>query len=58
MDNGWCGWFDVDEALPAGAVERAWDGRDSRGHALPSGVYLARAATADGAASRKLLLVK
>ncbi|MBN2172073.1 MAG: S8 family serine peptidase [Candidatus Krumholzibacteriota bacterium] len=48
----------VDEALPAGAVERAWDGRDARGHALPSGVYLARVETADGAASRKLLLVK
>jgi hypothetical protein len=57
MDNGWCGWFDVDEALPAGDVERTWGGRDSRGRALPSG-YLARVATADGAASRKLLLVK
>ncbi len=44
--------------LPAGPHTWTWDGSDDTGRALPSGVYLARAMTDAGAASRKLMLVR
>lgn len=48
----------VDEALPAGAHEVAWDGRDAAGRDLASGVYVARLATGDTAVSTRLFLVR
>jgi len=43
---------------PAGEQVLAWDGRDEAGRPLPSGVYLARLISAQGRATRKLLLMK
>jgi len=36
----------------------AWDGRDDRGHALPSGVYLARIVTAEGTATGRAVIAR
>lgn len=36
----------------------SWDGRDSGGRSLPSGVYLARVSTAEGQAVRKVVLTR
>ena len=41
-------------AREAGAFEFNWDGRDSRGHALPAGTYFARLRTDRGTFSRTL----
>lgn len=41
-----------------GAHEILWDGRDSRGREVASGVYFVRMAAGDFAATRKMLLVK
>ncbi|MCB1163906.1 T9SS type A sorting domain-containing protein [bacterium] len=43
---------------PAGELRATWDGRDDTGHALASGVYLARLEAAEGTVSRKLVLLK
>jgi len=48
----------VDEILPPGAVTRTWDGRDDRGHTLPSGVYVYRADAASQVTRGKLTLVR
>jgi hypothetical protein len=45
-------------SLVAGDHPVSWDGRDDRGTQVPSGVYFARALTATGGATAKLLLVK
>ena len=44
--------------LEAGPHDLAWDGRDDRGAALASGVYLVRARYEGGELRRKALLVK
>ncbi|MCP4547970.1 MAG: S8 family serine peptidase [bacterium] len=48
----------VDEDLPAGAGEFAWDGRAASGRALASGVYFARVDIGGKTMSRKLVLLK
>ncbi len=35
-----------------------WDGRDARGHPVPSGVYLVRLVTGEGVRSRKVLVTR
>ncbi len=42
----------------AGAHSATWDGIDREGRDLPSGVYLARLRTPDGAASSKIVLAR
>jgi len=44
--------------LPAGNHTLRWDGRDSRGQAVPAGVYLARISGAGQGATRKIVLAK
>lgn len=48
----------LDERLPAGERTLRWDGRDDAGHALPSGVYLARLSQPAGDSARKLVLLR
>lgn len=48
----------VSGSLAAGMHERIWDGRDGRGHAVASGVYVLRLETTQSEHSRRLLLVK
>jgi len=43
---------------PAGSHSIAWDGRDGRGEAVASGVYLYRLETPEYGETRKMLLVK
>jgi len=44
--------------VPAGSVERTWDGRDDRGNAVAAGVYLVHMRADDFSATRKVQLVK
>jgi len=44
--------------LPLESPQLAWDGRDAGGRAVPSGVYLARAAAGGEAAGRKFVLLR
>lgn len=44
--------------LAAGKHESAWDGRDEDGRPAPAGVYLCRLRTADGALTRRVVLVR
>jgi hypothetical protein len=46
------------ESLPAGRHERAWDGRDARGHGLSSGVYLIELRAGGATVSRRMTLVR
>jgi len=48
----------ADEWQLAGRQELRWDGRDERGTALGSGLYLVRVSGATGSVSGKLLLLK
>jgi hypothetical protein len=48
----------VDAELPAGAHERAWDGRDDRGRRVPPGVYWARLEAAGRQLRRSLGLLR
>ncbi len=48
----------VDERLDAGAHEAAWNGDDSRGNMVSSGVYLYRICIADRSVTGKMLLLK
>lgn len=48
----------ADADFAAGNHEIAWDGRDTQGKPLGSGVYFYRLETAAGSATRKMLLVK
>jgi hypothetical protein len=45
-------------ALDAGAQELVWQGRDGRGRALPTGVYLVRIETPRGTIARKVALLR
>ncbi len=44
--------------LDAGSHELRWDGRDTEGRVMPSGVYLARATGAAGSSTRRLVMLK
>jgi len=48
----------VSGALPAGHHEVMWDGTDSKGTSIATGVYLSRLEAKDFVATRKLLLTK
>ncbi len=48
----------LDRELPAGVHPVVWDGRDDRGRAAGSGVYLSLAVVGDRADSRKLVLLR
>lgn len=48
----------VDEFKPTGKYAITWDGRDSRGHAVPSGMYFYRVSTSDFTATKKMTLLK
>ncbi len=48
----------VDAALPARAHRVAWDGRDDGGAETPTGVYLLRIETPDGAGSAKVVRIR
>jgi hypothetical protein len=47
-----------DRWQPEGEWSVHWDGRDGRGRAAPSGVYLVRVVSATGAASARITLLK
>ncbi|MBC8366228.1 T9SS type A sorting domain-containing protein [bacterium] len=47
-----------DEHYGAGRYEAEWNGRDTRGNALPSGVYFYRLESEDFSATKKMVLVK
>ena len=48
----------ADAARPAGRQQVIWDGRDDAGHALPSGLYLARVTALGRSEAGKLVLLK
>jgi len=48
----------VDEVTAAGRHSVVWNGRDDRGHAVSSGIYLYRLSSAEGNLVKKMLLVK
>jgi hypothetical protein len=48
----------VDELLGAGPHEKVWDGRDSAGTSVASGVYFYRLTIGDKTLSKKMLLLK
>jgi flagellar hook assembly protein FlgD len=44
--------------VAAGEHAWAWDGLDREGRAVPSGLYLVRLETEDGAAARRLAVIR
>ena len=48
----------VDEVLPAGRHEVEWDGRDDKGRAMSSGVYLSRFEAGGKVAQGRMNLVQ
>ncbi len=48
----------VDETLPGVKHEIRWDGRDSKGKAISSGVYFCRLAAGDNILAKKMILIK
>jgi hypothetical protein len=48
----------VDEEMPAGPALAVWDGTDSDGARLPSGVYFARLSAGEASTFRKMTLLK
>lgn len=48
----------VDEKKAAGTHSVRWDGRDSAGEQLPSGIYFCRLQAGDATATRKMILVR
>lgn len=47
----------VDGPLPRGGHDISWDGRDSQGRPLPSGVYFYRLKSASGSTNNKMILI-
>jgi len=48
----------ADESLAAGPQTRLWQGRDSGGRTVPSGVYYVRLETGERSETRKIMLLK
>jgi hypothetical protein len=48
----------VNEERPAGRYEASWDGRDSNGRAVASGIYFYRLGADDFEGTKKMILVK
>ncbi|UCE23917.1 MAG: T9SS type A sorting domain-containing protein [Candidatus Zixiibacteriota bacterium] len=48
----------IDNELPAGSHSVVWDGTDSAGKTLPSGVYFYRLQTGNSAESKRMVLLK
>jgi len=48
----------ADRTFAAGTHTVTWNGRDSRGRAMPSGTYIVRLETDSGVEARKLMLVR
>ncbi|MBN1479610.1 SBBP repeat-containing protein [candidate division KSB1 bacterium] len=48
----------LDAEIPAGSHTLVWDGRDSAGLRLPSGIYVYRLCTSEFSDARKMLLVR
>jgi len=48
----------LDAVREAGSHTIAWDGRDERGQAAPSGIYFMRIDAKDGAATRKVAFLR
>jgi hypothetical protein len=48
----------LDQELPAGLHEAAWDGRDDAGQAVASGVYLYRMQAGTRTETRRMVLLK
>jgi flagellar hook assembly protein FlgD len=48
----------VDEVMTVGVYRATWDGKDSRGRDLASGVYVYRLTTGDSELTRKMVLLK
>ncbi len=48
----------VDETLPGAKHEIRWDGRDSKGKAISSGVYFCRLAAGGNILAKKMILIK
>jgi len=48
----------VEDSLPAGRHEAHWDGADQLGRRVPTGIYIMRLTTQDGARSRKVVRIK
>ena len=48
----------VDKAVSAGRYTAMWDGRDSRGRLVSSGLYFCRLRAADLTETRKMLLLR
>ena len=48
----------VDGTFPVGRHETRWDGRNDRGERVASGVYFSRLATASGAMTKRMVLLR
>jgi len=48
----------LDASLPAGRQQITWDGRDSRGSSVSSGIYWYRVQTSSEGATRKMVLLR
>lgn len=48
----------VNQPLPAGEYEVGWDGLDSSGRQMPSGVYYYRLTTPEGSLNRKMTMIR
>jgi hypothetical protein len=48
----------MDEEVPSGQHEKAWDGKDDRGKSVSSGVYFSRLEAAGKTITHKMLLLK
>ncbi len=48
----------VDDALPAGAHDRVWDGRDASGRAVGAGLYLARLTSEGTSVVQRVMLAR
>jgi hypothetical protein len=48
----------VDDFVPAGRLDRVWDGRSDRGELTPPGLFWVRLVTAEGACSRRFARIE